>query len=173
MTLPYDPHYKFMVAAKAALEDSRSEIGLTWKIQKLAAMRGKKWEAGAYLIPMAGMDSPGYENASDLITVRTLAAIVSPSELKVAANMEAEMQLMFRVESIFRKASVRNAPASVQALNSLTPDPLWRYQITSIEPSDRFLAQAFGAGYDASATVLATQFTIARSNLDFTALGGP
>lgn len=171
MALPPDPHYKFMEAAKAALEDSRSEVGLIWKIQKIAAQRGKPWETGAFLSPLVEVPNQGYENATDKITVRTLAVIVNPSELKITADMHAHMQLMRRVEDIFRNASVKAAPASVVALNSISPDPHWRYMITRVEPADRFLAQAFGAGYDVLGTVLATDFTVARSLFDFTALG--
>lgn len=173
MALQPDPHYKFMEAAKAALDDSRSEIGLTWQVQKLAWHRNKKWEAGAYISPLVGSDQQGYENANDLIRVRTLAAIINPSEMQIQEGMHGEMQLMRRVELIFRNAGVRNAPYSVQQLNAITPDPLWKYQITRTEPADRFLAPAFQAGYDVCATVLVTEFTIARSRFDFTALGGP
>lgn len=171
MALEVDPHYKFMEAAKAALDDVNSEIGLVWKIQKIAAMRGKNWIAGAYLCPLIGFDAPGYENTSDLITTRTLAVIVNPSELKIEDGMHGEMKKIRRVETIFRNASIRNAPASVVALNSLSPDPFWRYQITRIEQADRFMGQAFGSGYDVCGTVLATEFTIARSRYDFTGLG--
>lgn len=171
MALPPDPHYKLMEAIKAALEDPLSEIGLIWKLQKIAAMRGKTWEAGAFLAPLTGIGNQGYENATDRITVRTLAVIVSPSELKIALGMHEQMQLMRRVEEIFRNATVKSCPASVLALNSLVPDTHYRYQITRIEPADHFLAQAFGAGYDVTGTVLATDFTVGRSLFDFTALG--
>jgi hypothetical protein len=157
MALEVDPQYKFMEAAKAALDDARSETGLVWKIQKLAAHRQAKWLAGAYLSPMIGYDQ-AYENVNDLIVVRTLAVIVNPSELNLQEGMHDEMKLIRRVELIFRNRTIKDAPYSVRQLNSLTPDPLWRYQITNIEPADRFLAQAFQMGYDVCATVLATKW---------------
>jgi hypothetical protein len=173
MALPYDPHFQFITAVKAALDDARSEIGLSWTIQKIAAMRGKSWVAGAYLSPLLGFDSPGYENVNDKITTRTLVVIVNPSELKIVSGMEGEMQKIRRVEDIFRNATMRNAPYSVKQLNSLSPDPGWRYQITRIEQADRFLSSVFSSGYDVCATVLATEFIIHRSLFNFTALGGP
>lgn len=173
MTLPASPHYKYMAAVKAALEDARSEVGLTWRIQKLATQRGAKWNAGAYLVPLIGFEPSGYENATDLVKLRTLAVIVSPSELSLTSDMESELQRVERVEAIFRNSTPGKGPASLSALNSISPDPLWRYQITRLEPADRFLAQAFGVGYDASGVVLAADFTLARSRFDFTALGGP
>lgn len=171
MALKPSPHYKFIEAAKAALDDEDSEVGLTWKIQKIAAHRSAKWNPGAYLCPLRGFEPPGYENANDKITVRTLAVLVKPGEMKLADGMHEEMQKIERVEDIFRNATMKNSPASVRALNSISPDPAWRYQITRIEPADRFIASAFGVGFDASATVLASEFIVHRTSFDFTALG--
>lgn len=173
MALQADPHFKFMEAAAAALNDSRSEIGLVWKVQKLAVHRGAKWLSGAYIAPLLGFDQPGYENANDLIRTRTLAAIVNPSELNLTSGLHGEMQLIRRVENIFRNAHGTSAPYSIRQLNSLSPDPLWRYQITRTEPADRFISSAFQMGYDVCATVLVTEFTVARSRFDFSNLGGP
>lgn len=169
MALSTSPHYKFLEAAKAALDDARSDLGLTWKIQKLSALRGKKWSPAAVLSPLISVGNNGYENATDKITVRTLVVFSLPSELKVAEDMEVEMQMLERIEDIFRNCTIAAAPASIRALNDL--DPLWKYQITRLEPADRFLAQAFGQGFDVLGTVLATDFTVARSRFDFTALG--
>lgn len=171
MALADSPHHKFMEAVKAALDDSRSDIGLTWKIQKLAANRAAKWNAGAYLAPVLGLEAPAYENASDKFTRRTLAVLVNPSEMKLVTGMHDEMKKIERVEDIFRNATVRTAPASVVALNSITPDPNWRYASTRIESADRFITSAFGVGYDACGTVLATEFIWNRSAFDYTALG--
>jgi len=160
-----------MNAIKAALDDTDSEIGLTWKVQKLSAHSQKRWEAGAYLSPVLGFEPPGYENATDKITVRTLACLINPSEMALVTGMHDELKKMNRVEAIFRQKSGAAMPASLRALNTIDPDPGWRVQITRIQPADRFVASAFQLGYDASATIIETEITLARSFFNFSALG--
>lgn len=171
MALDPSPHYRFITAAKAALEDSDSDIGIAeWRAQKLSIHTGAKWLAGAYLSPLLGVEYAGYENATDRVTCRTVAAIVRPTpEADGLALSGAEMQKIERVENIFRNATGTKAPASIQALRTVSAN--WDYEITRIESADRFIASAAQLGYDACATVLATDFVVYRSNFNFSGLG--
>jgi hypothetical protein len=135
-----------------------------WVAVKLNLHRGKTWEPGKYLSPLTPVDQP-HENQMDRLVLRYLAAYMVPNEQALSdAQFEAQLAVIERVEDIFRRKGGRFAPSQLRNLTAAEPNN-FSFQFTDCVPADRFIAAAWAAGYDASATIIQVHIDVPRRDV--------
>ena len=152
-----------MKAIKATIEAHADLAAYVWRIQKLTMHRGAVWNPGYYISPLSPEEIDN-ETQLDIIDYRSLVAVVNPAEPTLTGSTLANhLAIIERVEDLFRNKGGKYASTALRNLNTVgTGANLFTFQQCLVRPADRFVAAAFGFGYDCSATIVHVRVQVPR-----------